>query len=115
MERERESDFCSSMDWKMCVASDGRPDMYIHDPFLFLVGAILLRVLPGSLLKTRKAAVSRRFVLAPLGKLFLMSQTMVLWLGVCPLLAGMNYHFSLSAIVGHLQCCCSGIGPWVCS
>jgi len=77
------------------------PDAYTHDPLLFLTGAIILSQLILVTLKLTKkyqsgsntsASGKNLFAaLPPFRKLSVLSQSLALWLVVCPLLTGLNY------------------------
>jgi len=86
------------------------PDHYTHDPFLFVLGGAIMGPLVvfcvhiscGKEDKSLHAETQeheempeskKKLSLPPLRKMFVLTQTLLLWILVCPLIAGTLYHF----------------------
>jgi E3 ubiquitin-protein ligase MARCH6 len=77
------------------------PNEYIHDPFLFFVGCILIAPAIISFVRniSTKHEIQRvrgNFLFPPFKKQLIMFETLFLWLAVCPLFIGVLYDTFLS-------------------
>ena len=76
----------------------GLPTNYVHDPFAFVSGCLVLAPAIQLLINCARegyavnAVYRRRFSLPPFRKIVTLVQVFFLWLVVCPLLAGTVYH-----------------------
>ncbi len=78
------------------------PDEFIHDPFVFVIGALILSPLITTVVNTLghneenpneiDAGNTKKISVPPIAKLSILAQTLFLWLAICPLLAGAFYN-----------------------